>query len=162
MTRARAFARCERAATALESAIALGVLVVAFAGLMHLVTDVYAEDRGARAARAVARVMAIDPSADPWEFLGRELGLDESHICTKPSGNAPSDCRCTELSGNTPGACDGWALSVAFGVIPSSLESALGGTAGSGGDMVLVRLWKGQDTNTPPDAIGLARGEPEA
>ena len=146
----RRFARSERAATALETALALGVLVVAFALLINIVGEVYAEDRGHRGAQAVARTVALNPSADPWAVLRRELGLDETH-------------NCAELVGNAPGACDGWTLSVAAGVAPASLAGAVGGTAVSDGDMVLVRLWKGQGGNaSTPDAIGLARGEPEA
>ncbi len=145
----RRFARCERAATALEAALALSVLVVAFALLMNIVGDVYAEDRGQRGAQAVARTLALDPSADPWAVLRRELGLDETH-------------NCAELIGNAPGACDGWTLSVAAGVAPASLETAIRGTAASDGDMVLVRLWRDQGGNdSTPDSIGLARGEPE-
>ena len=39
----RRFLRCECASVALESAIALSVLVVAFSGLMHIVGDVYSQ-----------------------------------------------------------------------------------------------------------------------
>ena len=146
----RRFLRAERGNVALESAIALSVLVSAFAGLMHLVGDVYAEDRMGRGVRAVARAIALNPGTEPWAVFRRELGLDESHSCPA-------------LSGSTPGTCDGWTLSVAHRVSPGSLGAALGGTAANDGEMVFVRLWKGPGgTPTPPDAIGLSRSEPEA
>ena len=141
------FARCERGVAAIEGALALSVLVVAFVVQMNIVTDIYTEDQAGRGARVVARAIALN--ADPWAALRKEFGLDENHSCNK-------------LTDNTPGACDGWTLSIARKVSPKSLGDALGGTATSGGDMVLVRLWKGQGGTKTPDAIGLARGEPEA
>ena len=123
--------------------------MVTFAGLMHIVTTVYVEDQMGRAARAVARAVALNPAADPWTVLRREIGLDESHSCDA-------------LSGNTAGTCDEWTLAVAEDVSPGSLASALGGATPNDGDVVLVRLWKGQGGTPEPDAVGLARGEPEA
>ena len=145
----RAFARCGRASVALGTAMALGALVVSFAGLMHIVAIVLAEDSMGHGVRAVARAVALNPTADPWKVLRRELGLAESHSCAA-------------LGGNTAGTCDGWTLTIALAVSPGSLESALGGAAPSDGDMVLVRLWKGQGGTRAPDGIGLARSEPEA
>ena len=143
------FARCERGVAAIEGALVLPAFIgIMFVGTMTIVTDVYTEDQAGRGARAVARAIALNGD-DPWVALRKEFGLDETHSCN-------------ELTDNTPRDCDGWTLSIARNVSPDSLVDALGGTAASGGDMVLVRLWKGQGGTTTPDAIGLARGEPEA
>ena len=157
------FLRCARASVALESALALAVLVGGFAGLMHIVGEVYAEDRAGRGARAVARALALDPGADPWAALAREGGLDASVNCPEWASTDTTD------------VCDGWTLTVHRGVSPARLASALGGAATAGGEMVLVRLERTQPQGTPDAgtpstpgastriaAIGLARGEPRS
>lgn len=160
----RRFLRAERGSVALESAIALSVLVSGFSGLMNIVGDVYAHDQAGRGARAVARAIALDPSADPWAALKREVGLDASAACPEwPSTDFAS------------AACDGWTLSVMHGVSPKSLAAAsdtlgeaarflrdqgtdrVGGTKGADGEVVLVRLKRGGSLT-----FGLARSEPRA
>lgn len=144
------FLRCERAGVALESALALAVLVGGFASLMHIVGDVYAEDRAGRGARAVARALALDPGTDPWAALAREGELDASVTCPEWTSTGTTD------------ECGGWTLTVHHGVHPARLASALGGTATAGGEMVLVSLERALPQGTPSAAIGLARGEPRS
>ena len=133
---------------AVETAFALLFLVVAFAGLMQVAGNALAGDRAGNYARALARALALDSSADPWAVLRREMGLDENHSCTA-------------LSGNTSGTCDGWTLTVDHGVSTAALATLFGGGAAENGEMVLVRL----ETRRPPldriVGIGLARCEPE-
>ena len=124
----RRFLRSERGNVALEGALALGVLVGAFAGLVHIFADAWTEDRAGRAARAVARTLAIDPAADPWAALRREGGLEATATC--PAWTAAA----------TSAACGGWTLSVHRGVSPATLDDALDGDATAAGEMVLVHL----------------------
>ena len=139
----RRFLRAERASVALESALALSVLVGAFAGLMHIVGDVYADDRMGRGARAVARALALDPSADPWAALEREGELDASAAC------APWTA--------TTNTCDGRTLKIDRGVAPEALPDDLStAVSPGGGELVLVRLERGTSL-----ALGLARSEPQ-
>ena len=141
----RRFLLGERASVALESAIALSVLVVAFAGLMHIVGDVYADDHSGRGARAVARAIALNPSADPWAALKREGGLGANATCPewKPDANT----------------CSGWTLQIDRGVAPAALPDDLsaGVSSSSGGELVLVRLERGGSRT-----FGLARSEPRS
>ena len=139
----RHFVRCERASVALESAIALGVLVISFAGLMDIVGDVYTNDLTGRSARAVARTIALNPSADPWAALKREGGLGEDATCTewRPDANT----------------CGGWTLKIDRGVAPDALpEDLTASVSPSNGELVLVRLDRGDVV-----AFGLARSEPQ-
>lgn len=161
---------CERGGVAVESAIALAILVGAFAGLMHVVGTVFAGDEMGRGARAVARALALDPNADPWTVLGRELGRDAA-LCPGWTDTT------------TSAECGGWTLVITRGVSPGGLEAALGGGTAAAGEMVLVRIegtrpaWSsggvvpdadaqgaGADSGASVNllAIGLARSEPEA
>ena len=138
----RRFLRCERASVALESAIALSVLVGAFSGLMTIVGDVYSDDRTGRGARAVARAIALNPSADPWAALKREGGLSASATC--PAWTA------------TANTCGGWTLKIDRGVAPAGLPKDLAASVSShDGELVLVRLERGGAV-----MFGLARSEP--
>jgi len=140
----RAFARGERASVAVESALALGVLVGAFSALMHVVGDAFAEDRAGRGARAVARALALDPSKNPWEVLKKELGPDAGAAC--PAWSAAAD------------TCGGWRLRIDHRVAPAALpEDLAAGVSSSAGELVLVRLVRGATVS-----LGLARREPEA
>ena len=141
---------------AIETAIALLVLVVGFAGVIEIVQVSYTDDTIARAARAAARSLALDPAADACAPIRRELDLAVDFDCN-----------------------ENWTLTVYRGVLPSALQDALGGTVTQGtGDMVLVRIdwnraaWSfggvvpdadpADDTETVPMvAIGLARCEQE-
>jgi hypothetical protein len=115
----RRFRRGDRGGVAIESAIAIVILVVGFAGLMEIVQASYADDRMARAARAAARVLALNPSADACSAIRRELDLAEDFECETA-----------------------WKLNVKLGVGPNSLPATLGDSApeGTTGDMVLVRI----------------------
>ena len=138
------FLACERASVALESALALSVLIAAFAGLMHIVGDVYADDRTERGARAVARAIALDPATDPWAALRREGGLGANATCPEWTAAA-----------NT---CAGWTLRIDRGVAPAALPDDLAaGVSASSGELVLVRLDRGGAVT-----FGLARSEPRS
>ena len=118
----RRFWRGEHGGAAIETAIAMVILVVGFAGLMEIVNASYADDRMARAARATARSLALDPGADPdanaCVAIRRELRLADDFDC-----NAE------------------WRLAVYPGVSPKTLPAVLDGSATTGtGDMVLVRI----------------------
>ena len=154
---------------AIETAIALVILVVGFAGLMEIVQASYTDDRMSRAARAAARALALeDPGADDRDAVAcaairRELHLAEDFDCSTK-----------------------WTLTVDHGVSPRTLPATLDAEAATGtGDMVLVRIgWNRKfrsfgrllrDANTddtdenadstdtvPAVAMGLARCEPSA
>ena len=166
------FAAAERGGVAVESAIALSVVVVALAAVVAIVNTAYESDRMARAARAVARAAAVEATLDggtgACAAIRGELHLADDFDCV------------------------GWQISVVRGVLPSELPGVLASTASSGtGDMVLVRITWTRDVwsipeivdpanaaDDPPDsdpdddrsdadpgfmrlvAIGLARGEP--
>lgn len=116
----RGFIRGQRGSVAVEGAIAISILVAAFAGLMAIVQESYATDQMARAARAVARAVALDAQADRCAAIRRELGLADDFNCGSR-----------------------WQVTVNLGVSPSSLSTLLAGTAGNGtasGDLILVRI----------------------
>ena len=139
----RRFLRAERGSVALESAIALSVLISAFAGLMNIVGDVYADDRTERGARAVARALALNPSADPWAALKREGELGANVTCAAWTATA-----------NT---CDGRTLKIDHGVAPAALPDNLAaGVSSHDGELVLVRLKHGGSLT-----FGIARSEPQ-
>ena len=154
---AAGFLRGERAGVAVESAVAIMVLVVGFAGLMEIVHASYTGDRMGRAARAAARALALDPLADACAAIQREFHLVGDFGC----GRA-------------------WKLYPKLGVAPSALPATPDAAVTEGtGDMVVVRIrwdrdfWSfdgaSQDANADEDpanagtmpmvAIGLARCE---
>ena len=141
----RRFLVAERGSVAIESALALVVLVTAFAGLMHIVGDIHADDWIGRGARAAARAVALDPSAEPWAAIKREGMLDANATC--PGWTA------------TANTCGGWTLRIDRGVAPAALPDDLAAnvSSASGGELVLVRLERGGSV-----AFGLARSEPRA
>ena len=162
-----------------EGAIAISILVSVFAGLMALVQESYATDRLGRAARAVARAVALNSQADHCAAIRRELGLADDFDCEGQ-----------------------WQITVDHGLSPSNLSTLLAGDPGDGnasGELILVRIgWKqsapdtdaelepeidtvngesgsGTDTEStdpidveplvepvPMIAMGIARSEPEA
>ena len=114
----RRFGRCEHGGVAIESAIALFVLVVGFAGLMSIVDAALTSDRMGRAARAAAHALALHPNNDWCAAIRRELRLDEDFDCDAA-----------------------WNVTVAHGVGPAALPATLDANAPEGtGDMVLVRI----------------------
>ena len=112
-TATRRFLVAERGSVAIESALALTVLVSAFAGLMNIVGDVWADDRMGRGARAAARAIALNPSVDPWDVIKREGVLDANAAC--PGWTA------------TANTCGGWTLRIDRGVAPAALPGDLAG-----------------------------------
>ena len=77
----RRFGRRRCGAVAIETAIGMTVFVVAFAVLMEIVGAVYSRDELARAARAAARALAIDSTADACAAVRRELNVGEDYDC---------------------------------------------------------------------------------
>ena len=77
----RRFGRRQCGAVAIETAIGMTVLVVALAVLMEVVGAVYSRDELARAARAAARALAIDSTADACAAVRRELNVGEDYDC---------------------------------------------------------------------------------
>ena len=128
----------ERGSVALETALALLVLVVAFASVMEIVRDRYTDDRMARAARAAARSLALDPTLDACAPIRRELNLANDFDCATAS----------------------WTLKVDRGVGIDVLPAPLGLDASLtpvSGDLVLVRIGRESELKW----IGLARCEAE-
>ena len=119
---------------------------------MEMVHASFTDERMGRAARAAARALALDPSADTCAAIRREFRLAENFDCD--------------------GAA--WRLKPDLGVAPSALPATLdaGVTTGTG-DMVLVRIGWDRDMwsfegsvqdaadpgTVPMVAIGLARCE---
>jgi len=141
-TAIRRFGRGEHGGAAIEAAIAMAILVTGFASLMEVVRDSYTDDRMARAARAAAHALALDPALaqDPNPVatacapIRRELALANDFDCATAS----------------------WTLKVDRGVgtdvLPATFDASV--TAGSG-DMVLVRIGQASKLRW----IGLARCE---
>ena len=141
----RRFLRCERGGVAIETAVSLLILVGWFSGLMHIVGDVFADDRAGRGARAVARALALDPLADPWAALKREGELAANAQCPPWPADADTD------------TCGDWTLTIDHGVAPAALPDPLdAGVSAAAGELVLVRLERGDSI-----AVGLARREPQ-
>ncbi len=123
------FAGSRRGAVTLEAALAISVLVIAFAGLAEIVRASYVGDMMGRAAWAAARAVALTPDAAAdgaqaaCAAIRRELDLADDFDCANR-----------------------WTLTVETGLAPSALLDAAGtgaGTgsgAGGGGEMILVRL----------------------
>ena len=160
----RGFLREKRASVAIEAAIAITVLVLGFGALMEIVRASYADDRMGRAARAAARALALDPTADACAAIRGELRLPGDFACSIQSSNAQSS---------------GVRVRVDRGVKPTTLPATLDADATAGtGDMVLIRIgWNHEPgtfsgllrdanaadaaTTVPMTAMGLARCELE-
>ena len=126
------FLRESRGAVAVEGAIAISILVAAFAGLMAIVQESYSSDRLGRAARAAAQAVALNASADPCAAIRREFRLPESFDCGTR-----------------------WRISVHQGLHPSELSSVLADAsaeAGGGGEMVMVRIAWGDGAEATEEA----------
>ena len=128
----------ERGSVAIETALSVLVLVVGLAGVMEIVHASYTDDRMARAARAAARSLALDPTLDACGPIRRELDLAMDFDCAAAS----------------------WTLNVDRGVgidvlpTPLELDAVL---APVSGDLVLVRIGRESELRW----IGLARCEAE-
>ena len=151
----RAFWRASRGTVAVETALAIPVLVFALAGLIEIVHSAYVSDSMSRGARAAARAVALAPEAATGSgtlgtvactAIRRELRLADDFDC---------------------GAS--WTLTVDTKLTPTALAN--GGEA-TDGDMVLVRIaWNWElgklisslnDDDGPHRriAVGVARREP--
>lgn len=127
----RGFLREKRASVAIEAAIALTVLVLGFGALMEIVRASYADDRMGRAARAAARALALDPTADACAAIRGELRLADDFACRTQSSS-------TQSSSAQP---NGVSVRVDRGVNPTTLPATLDAAATTGtGDMVLIRI----------------------
>ena len=147
----RDFVNGRRASAAIEGAIAISILVAAFAGLMAIVEESYTTDRLARAARAAAHAIALNSNADPCAAIRREFSYDENFCC------------------------DGqWQISVDRGLSPSALPGSLDQdlSDSADGELIVVRIGR-RDSSiacpVDPDAesvpmmvVAIARREPEA
>ena len=152
-----AFWRGRRGSVAVETAIAISVLVVALAGVMQIVHSAWVSDRMDRAARAAVRVIALTPGADSSALSGlactairKELDLADDFDCA------------TRLS-----------VRIERSLAPGSLSGSAGSTSDStAGELVVVRIsWSGgpwnpgklvsgDDEASRQIAIGIARLEP--
>ena len=115
------FWKARDGAVAVETAVAITVLVVAFAGVMELVRSAYVADTMGRAARAAARAVALTPDSGAGTLgsvacaaIRRELHLDEGFDCSAR-----------------------WDLAIDTGLAPAALHQGGGGPEG---DMVRVRI----------------------
>lgn len=151
------FWRGRRGSIAVETALSISLLVVAFAGITGIVHSVYVEDRMDRASRAAARAIALAPEAGEsalanraCQAIRRELGLGERFDCA------------TRL-----------AVRIDRNLAPAGLLQDGGSEpAGETGELVVVRIgWSAgpwnpgelvadDDEDTRPVAIGVARLEP--
>ena len=115
------FCKARDGSVAVEAAVAIMVLVVAFAGVMEIVRSAYVADTMGRAARAAARAVALAPDAKAGTLgsvacaaIRRELHLDEGFDCSAR-----------------------WNLTIDTGLAPAALHQSGGGREG---DMVRVRI----------------------
>ena len=147
--------------TTIEAALCLGVVVIAFVGLMEIVGAAFESDRMERAAQAAARAIALDPrNPDPGGVgcaaIRGELRLPASFDCRAewPDLAIDLDVQPDELP--------------ATGLMDSG--GALTRVTSNTGDLVLVRIpwvrnpfsFEGADRIEPVTlvAMGLARNEP--
>ena len=147
----RDFVNGQCASTVIEGAIAISILVAAFAGLMAIVEESYATDRLDRAARAVARAVALNANADPCAAIRREFAYDEDFCC------------------------DGqWQISVDLGLSPTALPESLDQdlSDSADGELILVRIGRRDSSiacpvdpnaeSVPMMVVAIVRREPEA
>ena len=153
----RAFRRDRRGSVAVETAISVSVLVMAFAGIMQIVHSAYVSDRMDRAARAATRAIALAPEITgatllerACDAIRRELDLEDSFDCkTKLTVTVETGVASTGLAKG-----------------PDSEQDA------NTGELVVVRIsWSGgpwnpgelvadDDATSRHGAIGIARAEP--
>ena len=150
---------------AVESALALSVLVGALAGLMTIVDTIFTHDRMARAARAAAHSIALLPSAPATaadlgavacETILGELGLDRT-----PDGSELTPDEKNEYCAAR------WTITVVAYASPADLLEGTGRggvpIGGENGDLVAVRIESGPSgTESSSLAVGVARNERQA
>ena len=160
----RRFRRGEHGGVAVESALALSVLVVALAGLMTIVDTIFTHDRMARAARAAAHSIALLPTAPTTaaalEAVTCEVILDELGLDHTPDGSR-------ELTPDEKNdyCAARWTITVVAYESPAALLAGTerGGVpiGGENGDMVEVRIEPAGSLGTQPSLLagGVARNE---
>ena len=151
------FWRCRRGSVAVETSIAIAFLVVAFAGVMQIVHSAYVSDRMDRAARSAARAIAFTPGANAGSLPGlacrairKELDLGEEFDCATRLSveieNSLAPASLAESSGSEDAAPAGQLVRVRI--------------AWSGGPWNPGMLVQGDDPDSRPVAVGIARLEP--
>ena len=149
------FLRVERGGVAVESAMAIAVLVVLFGGLMAIVHAAYTDDRMGRAARAAARAVALE--TDTSASQAALAGIACAAIRQELDLEADFDCAAA------------WTVTITTGLTPTALATGVN-SGGETGDMVLVELgWSQLPWTRAADflggsgagmATGVARREP--
>ena len=149
------FFRVERGGVAVESAVAIAVLVVLFGGLMAIVHAAYTDDRMGRAARVAARAVALetDTSLSQAALVLIACNAIRQELDLQPDFN----CATT------------WTVTITTGLTPTALATGVN-SDGETGDMVLVELGWSQlpwaraaellEGSGAGTAIGVARREP--
>ena len=153
------FFLARRGGVAIETALAISILVLILGGLTAIAHAAYAGDRMDRAARAAARAIALAPdrsdlNAVACDAIRRELDLDAGFDCSAS-----------------------WTIIVETDLSPASLaggtdtESGEGGGDAAGGDIVMVRIEWSQgpwaavgfllEGSASRIASALARSEPD-
>lgn len=123
------FFRVERGGVAVESAMAIAVLIVVFGGLMAIVHAAYTDDRMGRAARAAARAVALETDTSAGQAA--LVGIACEAIRQELDLEADFDCAAT------------WTVIITTGLAPTALATGVN-SGGETGDMVLVELGWGQ------------------
>ena len=152
-----AFLCRQRGGVAVESAIAIAVLVTVCGGLMAIAHAAYTDDRMNRAARAAAQAIALAPdsSASEAALASAACGAIKGELDLDPE----FDC------------ADAWTLTVRTNLAASALANgATGNTDGGTGEMVLVeigweqapwaRAFRAMQGAGGRTAVGVARSEP--
>lgn len=151
--------RAQAGAATIESVLAIGAFVIAFAGVMEIVGATFETDRMGRAAQAAARVLALDKTIHGDQDKMKERACEA--IRRELQKDATFDC---------------WTTWTRYGIqpnvdpseLPATLDLALDPT-GYSGEMVLVRIgWsrdllsfeQSSDSSVSMVAMGLARAEP--
>ncbi len=155
----RGFRRDRRGSVAVETAISVSVLVMAFAAIVQIVHSAYVSDRMGRAARAATRTIALAPQTTGTSLveracaaIRRELDLDDDFDCstkltvTVETGLASSGLR---TDGDTEQDQD-----------TETGELVVVRIAWSGGPWNPGELLADDDEASRRGAIGIARAEP--
>ena len=149
------FLRVERGGVAVESAVAIAVLVVLFGGLVAIVHAAYTDDRMGRAARAAARAVALETNTS----------LSQAELASIACGAIRQEL---DLGTNFNCAAT-WTVTITTGLTPTALATGVN-SDGETGDMVLVELGWSQlpwaraaellEGSGAGTATGVARREP--
>lgn len=149
------FFRVERGGVAVESVVAIAVLVVLFGGLMAIVHAAYTDDRMGRAARVAARAVALetDTSLSQAALVLIACNAIRQELDLQPD----FDCAAN------------WTVTITTGLTPTALATGVN-SDGETGDMVLVELGWSQlpwaraaeflEGSGAGTATGVARREP--